>query len=962
MSECKCRKEVKDPVVKTRMFIKKAGALCMALMMAVGMLPSQALAAESSQSTVALEIETKLNGTVPDKTIPFTYQLEPVDNAPAPQDNIVTIAGEGKTTFGKISYSIPGVYKYTIRQITAETAVYKQNDKYEYDGYTMDSSVYHVNVTVQYNDQGKLYALVTSTKNDDVDKKVSSIEFVNEYTKIHFNVNKVEVGGGEEIDGATLSVLDKDGNVVDSWISKKEENHDFGDALKAGESYTLKEEIAPNGYGYATDIEFSVDESGKVIADMPVTTDEDGNIVEYLVEDAPIHFNVNKVEIGGGEEIDGATLTVLDKDGNVVDSWVSAKGETHDFGSKLKAGESYTLRETIAPEGYGYATDIEFSVDKSGNVTADMPVTTDKDGNKVYLVEDALLPTPEPTATPTPEPTVTPTPEPTATPTPIPEVHFNVNKVEAGGGEEIDGATLSVIDKDGNVVDSWSSKKGETHDFGDVLTIGESYTLRETAAPDGYGYATDITFTVNKDATITTDATKSTDTNGNEVYLVEDALLVTPTPTEEPEETPEIHFIVNKVDLGSGAEVEGATLAVYDEAGEELASWVSVRGETHDFADVLELGKSYTLRETHAPDGYEYATDIDFTVNEDGSIQTNAKTTKDVDGNIVYLVEDAWKLPDKATVEVTKTLTCNEETIIAADQTFYVALFADENRTERVSDIKALKYVHASAATVEFTGLEAGQTYYISEVDENGEPLDVGTVEEVVFVPEYENGNQMIKTPASGGIVAVVFNNDFTSIPAGFSKEAKLKLTKNVLDSDGSEKNSNEVFYAGIFDDPEFKTLTKHTQTPIVALNLAGQSSVSKTIQIEFDPGDSYQLYVTEVNEKGEPVSGDNTFGYDVFVEYDSDEEFVTVSEEHRSAEVTITNTENPVDTPTSEVSPTAAPTATPTVTVTPGDTISSGDGTPRTGDTSNAELWLVVLMLAGICLVGVIVYRKKAE
>jgi hypothetical protein len=113
-------------------------------------------------------------------------------------------------------------------------------------------------------------------------------------------------------------------------------------------------------------------------------------------------------------------------------------------------------------------------------------------------------------------------------------------------------------------------------------------------------------------------------------------------------------------------------------------------------------------------------------------------------------------------------------------------------------------------------------------------------------------------------------------------------------------------------------------------------------------------LYVTEVDKDGNPVSKDDTFGYTVSVDCDS----VVISEEDLEAFVTITNTEKPVATPTPEVSPTA----TPTVTTAPGDTLSSGDGTPRTGDTSNAELWFVILMLAGICLVGVIVYRKKAE
>ena len=67
------------------------------------------------------------------------------------------------------------------------------------------------------------------------------------------------------------------------------------------------------------------------------------------------------------QSLRGATLTVLDKDGNVVDTWTSDAKEAHVI-KKLVVGETYTLREEFAPYGYLKATDIQFTVEDTGKV------------------------------------------------------------------------------------------------------------------------------------------------------------------------------------------------------------------------------------------------------------------------------------------------------------------------------------------------------------------------------------------------------------------------------------------------------------------------------------------------------------------------------------------------------------------------------------------------------------------
>ena len=68
---------------------------------------------------------------------------------------------------------------------------------------------------------------------------------------------------------------------------------------------------------------------------------------------------MSKVDIAG-EEIEGATIQVLDKDNKVVDEWVSGK-EPHKI-KNLVEGETYTLHEEIVADSYVKATDIEFKV------------------------------------------------------------------------------------------------------------------------------------------------------------------------------------------------------------------------------------------------------------------------------------------------------------------------------------------------------------------------------------------------------------------------------------------------------------------------------------------------------------------------------------------------------------------------------------------------------------------------
>lgn len=76
-----------------------------------------------------------------------------------------------------------------------------------------------------------------------------------------------------------------------------------------------------------------------------------------------------------------------------------------------------------------------------------------------------------------------------------------LTKSDLTTGVELKGARLKVMDKDGNVIDEWTSEKDKPHVI-KRLVVGETYTLHEEFAPYGYLKATDVTFTVKDTAEV----------------------------------------------------------------------------------------------------------------------------------------------------------------------------------------------------------------------------------------------------------------------------------------------------------------------------------------------------------------------------------------------------------------------------------------------------------------------------
>ena len=191
------------------------------------------------------------------------------------------------------------------------------------------------------------------------------IEITAENKPVTVEISKRDIYGNE-LEGAEIVLENADGETVDKWTSDGT-NH-IVSKLGAGE-YVLKEIAAPDGYVIATDIKFSIDVYGNVtVENVDSTAVSDNGYPLIVMVDDTTKVRISKQDITTGEELPGATLQIIDEDGNVVEEWVSTD-EAHFIEGKLIAGKEYTLRETIAPDGYEIANEIKFTVNADGTVT-----------------------------------------------------------------------------------------------------------------------------------------------------------------------------------------------------------------------------------------------------------------------------------------------------------------------------------------------------------------------------------------------------------------------------------------------------------------------------------------------------------------------------------------------------------------------------------------------------------------
>ena len=226
---------------------------------------------------------------------------------------------------GKLEISKLPMGKYEIQEIETLPGLVLDNTKYEVNFKKTD-------------DITKVYTIDKKIKND-----ATCVE-----------ISKTDITGDKELKGAKLSVIDENNKVIDTWTST-DKTHKI-EGLLVEKTYTLREEIAPDGFVRATDINFTIENNNKI---------QKVKMIDKVVE-------MSKTDIGD-KEVEGAKIQVLDKNNKVVDEWTSNK-EEHKI-KNLVENETYTLHEEVAPNGYVKATDVTFKV------------TEDKKTQKVSMID-----------------------------------------------------------------------------------------------------------------------------------------------------------------------------------------------------------------------------------------------------------------------------------------------------------------------------------------------------------------------------------------------------------------------------------------------------------------------------------------------------------------------------------------------------------------------------------------------
>lgn len=426
------------------------------------------------------------------------------------------------------------------------------------------------------------------------DVKTIKLKSVKKNQPTTVEVTKADITTGTELDGASMSVLDKDGNVIDSWTSVKDSPHVIK-RLQVGKTYILREELAPYGYLRATDVEFTISDTAEV---QKVKMEDEVPVARLLV---------NKK----GEFLDSVSL--LDNAKGMIEHLFNyVTGNLTDVTFNVYAAEAIRAADGVSADYYA-ADELVVSITTDGNGIAQMDnlplgryYIVEKETAHGYVLDN------EPryvdlTYRDQDTPLVTYSAD---WQNARQRVQVEVLKKEKDSDKVLSGAIFGlyaaddIVSSKGKVLlakDTLIELKTTDEDgkiqFVADLPIDSRYYIKELAAPDGY-----VTDQEPQEFTF--------EYQGSGTSVAEYAFTF-----EDEQTTVEL----SKADLTDKKELPGASLKVTDEDGNTVDEWVS-KEEAHIIKGLI-VGKKYKMTETKPADGYVTAESIEFTVENTKEVQ-----------------------------------------------------------------------------------------------------------------------------------------------------------------------------------------------------------------------------------------------------------------------------------------------------------------------------------------------------
>ena len=426
------------------------------------------------------------------------------------------------------------------------------------------------------------------------DVKTIKLKSVKKNQPTTVEVTKADITTGTELDGASMSVLDKDGNVIDSWTSVKDSPHVIK-RLQVGKTYILREELAPYGYLRATDVEFTISDTAEV---QKVKMEDEVPVARLLV---------NKK----GEFLDSVSL--LDNAKGMIEHLFNyVTGNLTDVTFNVYAAEAIRAADGVSADYYA-ADELVGSITTDGNGIAQMDnlplgryYIVEKETAHGYVLDNERRYV-DLTYRDQDTPLVTYSAD---WQNARQRVQVEVLKKEKDSDKVLSGAIFGlyaaddIVSSKGKVLlakDTLIELKTTDEDgkiqFVADLPVDSRYYIKELAAPDGY-----VTDQEPQEFTF--------EYQGSGTSVAEYAFTF-----EDEQTTVEL----SKADLTDKKELPGASLKVTDEDGNTVDEWVS-KEEAHIIKGLI-AGKKYKMTETKPADGYVTAESIEFTVENTKEVQ-----------------------------------------------------------------------------------------------------------------------------------------------------------------------------------------------------------------------------------------------------------------------------------------------------------------------------------------------------